>query len=107
HPRDVVIDRAGYLLLAPHVQQDEVALTYKRGVFRARLIMRIAAVGVHGDNGTVVGHQAFALKLLQEPLVDLVLRGATIAHAAADFLEPGLSDGINRLPRFEVAADLV
>ncbi len=50
-------------------------------------IVRIAGVGVHGNDRRIIGQQILAAKRFHEPLLDSVFRGSTIAGTLADFLE--------------------
>ena len=52
-----------------------------------RLIVRIAGIGVDGDDRRIVGEQILAAECFHKPLLDFVFGGAAVAHALADFLE--------------------
>ena len=72
-----------------------------------RCVVRIAAVRIHCHHGRIVGNQVFALECFQNPLLHFVFVGAAITHAAANFLECGCGDGVNRVARGEVGLDLL
>src|ERR1700722_15344884 len=44
HPGNVVVDAAGLLQLAPHVEQQKISSTNECGSFPARLVVRVACV---------------------------------------------------------------
>ena len=68
--------------------------------------MRVATIGVDGDQRRIVGHQVFAPEGFHEPLLHFIFVGAAAARAPADFLEGGRGDGVNRIARREVRLDL-
>ena len=73
----------------------------------AGLVVRVAAVGVDGDDGEVVGDEVFAGEGFLEKVLDFVLGGAAGADAAADFLEGLGGDGVDGVAGLEVSLDLV
>ena len=73
----------------------------------ARLVVRIAAVGVDGDDGRIVGHHVFAGEAFHEELLNLMLGSAAVAHAAADFLESVGGNRVDGVAGLEVRLDLL
>src|SRR6516164_3154073 len=69
--------------------------------------MRVAAVSIYGDDGRVVGDQILACERFHEPLLDGMLGGASVAHAATDFLKRRGEDAVDRVAGGEVGLDLV
>src|SRR5262249_22323917 len=57
-PGDVVIDCAGLVELGPHVEQEKIALTDRRGDRVGRLVVGIGGVRIRADDGAVIGEQA-------------------------------------------------
>ena len=72
-----------------------------------RLVVRIAAVGVDGDDGRIVGHQIFAVESFHEPLLNFVFRGAAVARPPTNLLKCRGGDRIHRVARAEVRFDLL
>ena len=72
-----------------------------------RLVVRVARVGVDGDNRRIVGQQVLAGEGLHEPLLDFVLRGAAVANALADLFECRGHNGIDAVAGREVRLDLL
>src|SRR5436190_15643770 len=105
-PGNVVVHGARSVFLSPHIQQDEIAFADRRGTLCLRLVVRIAAMGVHRDNGRVVGNQIFAGESFHEPLLDVTLRRASVADTPPNFLKRGCGDGVNRITRGKMSPDL-
>ena len=106
-PRNIVVHSVGRILLGPDIQQDEIALTDGGRSLFLRLVMRVAAVGIHGNDGRVVRNQIFTGESLHEPVLNVTLGCAAIADAATDLLEGGGGDGVNRIARSKVSLDLL
>ena len=95
HPGNVIVHRARRVLLRPDIKQNEIALADGRRMVRARLVVRVAAIGVHRHDGRIVGHEVLAAKRFHEPLLDFMLVGSAVARAPADFLECFCRDAVN------------
>jgi hypothetical protein len=106
-PRDVVVDRVGRLLLAPHVDQDEIALADGLGGARLRRVMRIAAVRVHAYDRSIVECNSLAVEGVHDPLLNVVLIATAIAHPPADLLEGLGHDAVDRFTRRKMRLDLL
>src|SRR5204862_3533278 len=88
NPRDVVVDAAGNVALGPNVEKQKVAFFDGRGTIGGRAVMRIAGVGVDGDVGAFFGPEPGSGELLQNPLLQTVLRlRLAFANAARGELE--------------------
>src|ERR1039458_2144721 len=106
-PGDVVINRAWFIFFAPDVEQNEVAFANGHRMRRARLVVRIAAVGVDGDDGRIVGDHVLARETFFEPVLNFVFSGASVAHAAANLLEGLGGERVDHVASFEVGLDLI
>src|SRR5579863_5288576 len=69
-PGDVVEDGLGLIELCPHVDENEISGMNGSIGFRSWLVMRIASMGVHGDNRTAVGDHARHPELVEYPVAD-------------------------------------
>src|SRR2546430_14039948 len=86
-PRDVVVHGFRRIFFGPHIQQDKIALTDRRGSFRLRLVVWVAAIGIHRDDGRVVRNQIFAGEGFHEPMLNVTFCCAAVADPPPDLLE--------------------
>src|SRR2546429_6130292 len=86
-PGDVVVNGVGRILFGPHIQQDKIALTDRRGSFRLRLVVWVAAIGIHRDDAPGVRHQIFAGEGFPEPMLNFTFGCAAVADPPPDLLE--------------------
>ena len=105
-PGNIVINRAGRVLLGPDIEQHEIAFPNGTGACSRRLIMGISAISVHRDNGRVFGDQVFPREGFHEPLLDFMLGGPAVAHLAPNFLEGFRDDAINQITGLKVRLNL-
>ena len=68
---------------------------------------RFNYVGIHGDDGRIVGEEILAAEGFHEPLLDFVLGSSAVAGAAADLLKGGGGDRIHGVTCREVGFDLI
>ena len=73
----------------------------------ARLVVRVAAVGVHGHDRRIVGHHVLALECFHEELLNFMLVCAAAAHAPSNFLERLGGNRVDHIARREVRLDLL
>src|SRR5271155_4776456 len=92
HPCDVVIDRSRNVFFPPHVEQDQIAFANGNGTVGAGLVVRIAGIGIHGNDRRIVGEQILAAERFHEPLLDSVFGRPTVPGTLSDFLEGGSHD---------------
>ena len=111
-PGDVVEDGVGVIDAAPDVDEEEVAFLDFRRVPGGRLVVRIRAVGVDADVGSVFPDEAGALHAFAEPLHhvefgDLPFTPIGGAQTAADFFPALLKDFVDGHLGDGVADDLL
>jgi len=107
HPRNVVIHRARRIFLRPYVDQNKIAFPNRHRTAGARLVMRIAAIGIHRDNRRIVRNHVLSRKRLHEKLLDLMFVRSPAAHPPSNFLESLGSNGIDHIARRKVRLDLL
>src|SRR5208282_973822 len=107
HPGNVIVNRPRSILLPPHVKQDEVALANGNRTIGARLVVRVAGVGVHRHDGPVIGDKVLPAKRFHEPLLYFVLGGSTVACPPPNFPEGLCHNGIHAVARGKVTLDLL
>src|SRR5436305_1565984 len=61
-PCDVVIHSIRRVLLRPNIEQNEVAFTDRQRVLAVWTIVRVTAVRIHRDHGSIAGDQILAVK---------------------------------------------
>src|ERR1700757_3773032 len=86
HPSDIVINRVRSVLLAPYIQQHQIALADWHRTARMRLVMRVFPVGIHPNNRRIISQQTLPRESFHEPLLNLVLLRSPVTHALANFL---------------------
>ena len=107
HPGDVVVDRARGVLLAPNVQQNQIALADRHRAAGLRLIMRIAGIGIDRHNRRIIRQNIFAAECFHEPLLNFMLFRAAIAHALADLFKRFGNNRIDAVARRKMRLDLL
>jgi hypothetical protein len=73
----------------------------------ARLIVRVAGIGVDGDDRRIVGEQVLAAKCFHEPLLNFMFRGSTVARPLSDFLKGRRHNRIHAVAGGKVRLDLL
>src|ERR1700686_954980 len=77
-PGNVVIDGVGRVLFGPYIQQHKIAGVDRGRSLGARLVMRIPAVRIHGDDRQVFRPQVLPAKRFRQPRLNLILGGAAV-----------------------------
>ena len=89
-PGDVVVDGAGPVQLAPHIQQHPVAAPYGAGDLFGGLVVGVRRVGVAPHDGAVGGTHAGLGEALDDEFLDLdFLQRDAVARTFANELEGG------------------
>src|SRR3954453_22877931 len=70
-------------------------------------VVWIAAIRVDRDQRRIISDQILPLESLQKPLLDFVFVGSAVTYSAADLMESGCGDGVNRIARGKVSLDLI
>src|ERR1700676_1855153 len=106
HPCNVVVDSVWRVLFGPNVKKNAVAFANRSRSLGTWFVVGIAAVAVNRDYGSILRYELLAPKGFQEPLLNLMFVGASIAYAMANFLECRRGDSVYCVARGKVRRDL-